>query len=79
VDNLAAQPCPKPCVECEDRQHHWLEMATNDEGEAVDPHFACKHCDATTPMCEDCLGPIVPVVDDGGLCAECALSNDEDA
>ncbi len=77
MTDLALLPCPKPCSECPERDHHWLEdwsEATEERPGKV--QLACKHCDATAAICGECLGPILPVVDDSELCQEC--KNDED-
>jgi hypothetical protein len=69
TDALGRNKCPKPCVECEDGDHHWLDQATDDDGNPVDPFFACKHCDATAGMCAECLQP--NLIADAALCTEC--------
>ena len=69
---LALAKCPKPCSECPDGSHHWIEDWSG--ATEVDPDnvtLACKHCDATAGLCFDCSGPIVPIVDDSGLCQDC--------
>ncbi len=35
--------CPKPCVDCDDGNHHWLEDFDSENG---DVFMVCKHCDA---------------------------------
>lgn len=55
---MSEQLCPRPCVECPDAQHHWLDSCTDEDGNPVDPHYACKHCDATTGVCDECVGPL---------------------
>lgn len=64
------------CSEC-DGMHHWLDMATDDDGNPVDPHFACKHCDATAAMCDECLEPIFPVTGQT-LCDVCTGERGDD-
>lgn len=52
----AKAPCPLPCADCADGQHHWLEASLADYGGQEDEHpavdagfeefWACKHCEA---------------------------------
>lgn len=57
--------CPRPCWECADRLHHWLDQCDEDSL----PHYVCKHCEAVAAACDDCLEPIFPVPP-GGIEAE---------
>lgn len=70
-----AGPCPRPCSECPDANHHWLEQCTDDAGEPVDPYYACKHCDAKAGCCDECLEPIFPVAT--AACPNCASAEGE--
>lgn len=48
--------CPKPCAECPDENHHWLDHF-DEEHAAFRIHglliwHACKHCNAWSPDIE---------------------------
>jgi hypothetical protein len=61
-------PCPKPCAECSDGWHHFSDAMRTESGD-----YVCKHCDATTPDCQDC-GEAVEFhrpQADVALCVEC--------
>lgn len=66
------EKCPRPCVECPDGDHHWLDHF-DDEHEAFTKYgllmwFACKHCEAWTPEV---------FIPDESLCQSCECSSDE--
>jgi DnaJ-class molecular chaperone len=44
--------CEHHCTVCEGADHHWMPQCTDDDGEPVDPHMACKHCPATRPYAD---------------------------
>ncbi len=65
-----ADKCPRPCSECADGLHHWLEQCCDDDGKPITPRYECKHCDALAGHCDECGGAALPYPSD--LCGECA-------
>ena len=43
----------KKCEVCAESSHHWVDNPT---GDATDPQYICKHCDAVGDACETCWG-----------------------
>ncbi len=45
--------CDRHCSICDGQDHHWMPQCTNDDGDPVEPHMACKHCDVIRPIGEN--------------------------
>jgi hypothetical protein len=57
------------CVDCEDREHHWIEAYGEDIEHA---EYACKHCEALGVACSHCFGEgDEPDSDDEEECSVC--------
>ena len=61
------------CVECLGEPHHWIEASAEALARDELTFYECKHCDATTGACADCLEAVPPGDD---LCDECAEEYD---
>jgi len=71
---VTKQVCRR-CSECSGVEHHFLEHC-EDPTEVIgnrEPFvgFICKHCEVTTPACDDCLLPIWPLNRDATICSVC--------
>ncbi len=67
---MAEQATCRRCSECLGEEHHFLDSCTNDDGNPVEPHFVCKHCEEKAGYCDERGGPIYPFAGQS-CCADC--------